>query len=109
MESGPGGTGVASRPYRDFTQSKFTPQLAAANNGVVYLQKGEGPQSRSVAGHLTTAVRLPRARSHTWRWGGGVMTLFCPEGYVPVQVAIAGAAQSLVSGADDCARDGDGG
>jgi hypothetical protein len=45
-----------------FTQSKFTPQLAAANDGVVYLQKGEGPQSRFVAGHLTTAVRLPRAR-----------------------------------------------
>jgi hypothetical protein len=36
----------------------------------------------------------PAPDSHTWWWGGGIMTLFCPEGYVPVQVAIARAAQS---------------
>ena len=108
VEFGPGGTGVASRPYRDFTQSKFTPQLAAANNGVVYLQKGEGPQSRSVAGHLTTAVRLPRARSHMavgrWRHDIVLSGRLC--------AGARGNRRSraiLVSGADDCARDRDGG
>ena len=37
---------------------------------------------------------LPRADSHTGRWGGGVMRPFCPDGYVLAQEAIERAARS---------------
>ena len=61
---------------------------------VIYKFKRRGPESRSVAGHLTIAVRLSTAPQVTWRWGGGEMKPFCPDGYVWVQEAIERAALS---------------
>jgi hypothetical protein len=74
------------------TDHEFTTQLAAVPMKAWYISNRRGPELRSVAGHLTTAVRLPRAHGHRRWWGSGVMRPFCPDGYVLAQEAILRAA-----------------
>ena len=68
---------------------------------VIYKFKRRGPESRSVAGHLTIAVRLSTAPSKLHGGGGGgEMKPFCPDGYVWVQEAIEQGSSILVCAAD---------
>ena len=62
-----------------------------ANDGMVYLKNARADRGLS-PDTSPPPSGLPRANSHTWRWGGGVMRPFCPDGYVLAQGAIARAA-----------------
>src|SRR5262245_39636585 len=62
---------------------------AITDDGVLDFKKRAQPESDVVVHRLRPACSINR---HMRRWGGGVMRPFCPDGYVLVQEAVAGAA-----------------
>ena len=76
-----------------------------ANDGMVYFKKRAGPSRGLSPDTSPPPSGWPRANSHRWRWGGGVMRPFCPDGYVWAQEAIERAALFWFAEQIDCARD----
>ena len=64
-----------------------------ANDGMVYLKNARADRGLS-PDTSPPPSGLPRANSRTGRWGGGVMSTFCPDGYLWAEEAIEGAARS---------------